>query len=121
MSENSFASRSRAQDSAMADGPVRLVAPDEPLSARPAVAPAGDGEQATLAPREREQLERDFAEIERVAAILREAEPALESFTRTPPAAGKPHSLWPLIVLLWISSALLAAVSAVIAFAIFVG
>jgi hypothetical protein len=59
---------------------------------------------------DRDQLERDFADIERAAAALRRAEPALESWTQ-PMAAPvrKPRPLWLLIGLLWLSTALVTA------------
>jgi hypothetical protein len=68
-----------------------------------------------------DQLAADIAEIERAAAALRKAEPALEEWTERPRrAAGKPRSIWLLIGVLWLSSALVAA-GAVAAIAAFVG
>jgi hypothetical protein len=83
---------------------------------------------ASLVPSD--QLARDFAEIERVSAALRKAEPALETWTDAPadalrddvPAAAmrKPRPVWLLIGLLWLSTALVT-VGAVAAIARLVG
>jgi hypothetical protein len=77
-----------------------------------------------------DQLARDIAEIERVSAVLRKAEPALETWTDVPadalrddvPAAAlrKPRPVWLLIGLLWLSTALVT-VGAVAAIARLVG
>lgn len=68
-----------------------------------------------------DQLARDQAEIERAAAVLRHAEPALETWTDPPPRiAAKTSPVWLLIGALWLSSALLT-VGAVVAIAAFVG
>lgn len=71
---------------------------------------------------ERDELARDFAEIENATAALRKGEPALESWT-TPPAATlakPPRPLWLLIAALWLSTALVAA-GALVAIVMFVG
>lgn len=58
----------------------------------------------------REQLAREIADIERAAAILRLAEPALQTWsTPTIPVLGKPRPLWLLIGVLWLSTALVTA------------
>jgi hypothetical protein len=73
-----------------------------------------------------DQVARDIAEIERAAATLRKAQPALEAWTTgsnnelpavTPP---KPRPVWLLIGLLWLSTAVVAA-GAVAAIARFAG
>lgn len=50
------------------------------------------------------QIARDFAEIERAAAALRRAEPALEIWTAasTDPLVGTPHSVWRSVGLVWL-------------------
>jgi hypothetical protein len=63
-----------------------------------------------LAQRAREQLEREIADIERAAAILRLAAPALQSLsTPVKPVLRKPRPLWLLIGVLWLSTALVTA------------
>jgi hypothetical protein len=72
-------------------------------------------------PAEPDQVARDIAEIERVAAELRRAEPALEAWTDSPPAnPRKPRSVWVIIGALWLSTALVTA-GAVAAIAALVG
>jgi hypothetical protein len=87
-------------------------------------AAASRGAQATAdtsvspAGAESDQLARDIAEIERAAAALRKAEPALESWTNPPAhASPKPRPVWLLISVLWFSTALdtLGAVAAIAA------
>jgi hypothetical protein len=82
------------------------------------------GQTETPAPVD--QVARDIAEIERAAAALRRAEPALETW---PAAAGedppaftphKPRPVWLVIGLLWLSTALVTA-GAVVAIARFAG
>jgi hypothetical protein len=70
---------------------------------------------------EREQIEREYADIERASAALRLAQPALQSWIK-PPAVALPKSqpLWLLIGLLWLSTALVT-VGAVAAIASFAG
>ncbi len=74
-----------------------------------------------LVPTEPDQLARDIAAIERAAAALRKAEPALETWF-SPPAqrSSKPHPVWLLIGVLWVSTALVA-VGAAVAIAALVG
>jgi hypothetical protein len=64
-----------------------------------------------LARMAREQLAREIADIERAAAILRLAEPALQSWSAPamPALAAKPRPLWLLIGVLWLSTALVTA------------
>lgn len=65
-----------------------------------------EGDSAPLAPDDRDQLARDIAEIERASAALREAEPALESWSAPAPTLGSPRPVWLIIGMLWISTAL---------------
>jgi len=69
----------------------------------------------------RDQLARDIADIERAAAALQKAEPALQSWVKPPPPiASRPRPLWLLIGVLWLSTALLT-VGAVVAIVTFAG
>jgi hypothetical protein len=80
--------------------------------APPGASAAGSAADIAALPQgEREQLARDFAEIERATAALRRAEPALESWTAPPPGARlrQPRPVWLLIGVLWLSTALVAA------------
>jgi hypothetical protein len=85
---------------------------------------AGDltEDMGALAQAVRDQLARDIADIEKAAAALRRAEPALESWSTAPPPkpASQPRPLWLLIGLLWLSAALVT-VGAVTAIAIYAG
>jgi hypothetical protein len=74
-----------------------------------------------LAAADRDQLERDIVAIERASAALRQAEPALQSWT-SPPAATmqKPRPVWLLIGVLWLSTALVT-LGAVVAISALVG
>ena len=70
--------------------------------------PLGDNDPDLLAARDREQLARDIAAIERASAALRKAAPELQSW-REPPAATtqyKSRPVWLLIGALWVSTAL---------------
>jgi hypothetical protein len=71
---------------------------------------------------EHDQLARDLAEIERATAVLRRAQPGLESWTvaPAPPPMPTPRPVWLLIGLLWLSTALVTA-GAVVAIAALVG
>jgi len=70
---------------------------------------------------ESDQLAHDLAEIERAAAALRLAEPALESWASPPTQTlAKPRPVWLLIGLLWLSTALFT-VGAVVAIHALVG
>ncbi len=76
--------------------------------ARPALTPESLGELTESA---REQLTREFADIEAATAALREGEPALESWSK-PKAASltqKPRPVWLIIGVLWLSTAILTA------------
>jgi len=88
------------------------------------VALRGDFEQITTgthAQGVRDQLAREVAEIEAAIAALRQAEPALESWTHPPAApARKPRPVWVLIGVLWLSTALVTA-GAVVAIATLAG
>jgi hypothetical protein len=69
----------------------------------------------------RDQLAREVADIEAATAVLRRAEPALESWTKAPAnTGGKPRPVWLLIGVLWLSTALVTA-GAVVAIASLVG
>ena len=69
----------------------------------------------------RDQLAREVADIEAATAVLRRAEPALESWTKAPAnTGGKPRSVWLLIGVLWLSTALVTA-GAVVAIASLAG
>jgi hypothetical protein len=73
---------------------------------------------ASPAGTECDQVARDIAEIERAAAALRRAEPALESWTNPPAHTNpKPRPVWLLIAVLWFSTAVvtLGAVAAIAA------
>jgi hypothetical protein len=73
-------------------------------SAAPALGPAGQS-AATAA----HQLTRDVAEIERAAAALRRAEPALEPRAPEPETIGEARtsrSIWPLIGVIWLTAVL---------------
>ena len=95
------------------------------LGAVPPNSAAGDGvladDSGALTPADPDQLARDIAAIERAAAALRKAEPALESWSNPPtPAGRKPRPVWLLIGLLWVSTALVT-VGAAVAIAALVG
>lgn len=86
----------------------------------PTLAEASADDGAEQSQTVREQLARDIADIESATAVLRRAEPALESWTDSPATAlRKPGPVWFLIGLLWLSTAL--AVGAVVAIATFAG
>ena len=69
----------------------------------------------------RDQLAREVADIEAATAALRQAEPALESWTKEPANAGpQPRPVWLLIGVLWLSTALVTA-GAVVAIATLAG
>lgn len=53
-----------------------------------------------------DQLERDVAAIERASAILRRAKPALQSWAEAAPHPDTPRSLWQIIGMLWLATAL---------------
>jgi hypothetical protein len=93
--------------------PVRAgIVPLEPAQGDNAN-PAED--KALTDPAVRDQLARDFAEIEAATAALRKAEPALESWTKTEETtvAPKPRPVWLLVGALWLSTALVIAIAAV--------
>jgi hypothetical protein len=93
---------------------LRRIAPDDDRS--------GDTNGADpLAETVHDQLARELADIESASAALRQAEPALESWTGEPaPSGPKPRPVWLLIGVLWLSTALVAA-SAVIVIVALVG
>jgi hypothetical protein len=107
--------------------PTSAPADSRVPSSRPRrVAPEGErGDLAAgadaLAETVHDQLAREFADIESASAALRQAEPALQSWSGEPaPSGPKPRPVWLLIGLLWLSTALVAA-SAVIVIAALVG
>ena len=70
-------------------------------------AQASADSSASPASAESDQLSRDIADIERAAAALRRAEPALESWSSVPAYANpKPRPVWLLVAVLWFSTAL---------------
>jgi hypothetical protein len=61
-----------------------------------------------------EQLARDLADIERATAALRQAEPALQSWSQPLTAAVRtPRPLWVLMGVLWLSAAVVTVGAAV--------
>jgi hypothetical protein len=69
----------------------------------------------------RDQLARELSDIEAATAVLRQAEPGLESWTKQPAnPAHKPRPVWLLIGVLWLSTALVTA-GAVVAIATLAG
>jgi hypothetical protein len=99
-------------DSPMSTSPPPLALPREPS---PRQSPVGEWGSSTagaepLPESVRAQLAREFADIELAAAALRRAEPALESWSgEASPSGPKPHPVWLLVGLLWLSTALVAA------------
>jgi len=109
-----FSADSTASDAALADG-------DTVTAARRAGTDVGADDAARLASAESDQLARDIAAIERAAAALRKAEPALESWSNPPAQTSrKPRPVWLLIGVLWVSTALVT-VGAAVAIAVLVG
>ena len=84
---------------------------------RRSVADTGADGADRQAKADRDQLARDHDDIERTTALLCNAEPALQSWTRPAAALRPTRSVWLLIVALWISTALVAA-GAVVAIAV---
>lgn len=83
--------------------------------------PASTDSVGSPLPSEPDQLARDIAEIERVSAVLRKVEPALQSWPNPPaPTIGKPRPVWLLVGVLWISTAIVT-VGAAVAIAALVG
>lgn len=105
--------------------PSREPAPIEPFakgfeqeSGRGAAAPiatAAEIEEARALKRAAsEQLARDLADIERATAALRQAEPALQSWSQPVTAAVHvPRPLWVMIGVLWLSAAIVTVGAAV--------
>jgi hypothetical protein len=78
-------------------------------------------DDGALAQTVRDQLAREVADIEAATAMLRRAEPALESWTTEPASPNaKPRPVWLLIGVVWLSTALVT-VGAVVAIATFAG
>ena len=107
--------------SAGADADITSLQPGKPEAA---LLPGHDQltqDASSLAQTVREQLAREVADIEAATAALRQAEPALESWTEEPAnPAHKPRPVWLLIGVLWLSTALLTA-GAVVAIATLAG
>jgi hypothetical protein len=81
----------------------------------------GEFAEDAMAQTVRDQLAREVADIEAATAVLRRAEPALESWTKAPAnTGGKPRPVWLLIGVLWLSTALVTA-GAVVAIASLAG
>jgi hypothetical protein len=134
MSEQTFGpirrDAGRAEDDAiLIESPLQVTAPalngqgSGEADSWPADTASGDSEEVdieearTLALMAREQLARDYADIESATAALRRAEPALQSWSRdTVPAAAKPQPLWLVIGALWLST-VIVTVGAVVAIA----
>jgi len=96
----------RAEANAVSEEIRRLDAAHEVTAV-----PADDA--GLLADAARDQLDRDIAAIERAAAALRRADPALEVWTDPPPPTmQKPRPVWLLIGVLWLSTALVTLVAA---------
>jgi len=92
-----------------ADDTAKVVA--EPVVDAPTLVAAAD----------RAQLDRDIAAIEKASAALRRADPAMETWTDTPPPVmQKPRPVWLLIGVLWLSTALIT-IGAVFAISAMVG
>jgi hypothetical protein len=110
-----------ARPSGNTDGDAVLIELQGFGAARSEVFPAAGNDDGSLTQIDREQLERDIAEIEYATAALRKGEPALESWTSPPTVSiQKPRPLWLLIGVLWLSTALVT-VGAVVAIATLVG
>ncbi len=101
------------QPSGGEDGDVALSEIDAFDTAPPAGPNGAAREDGALAPAD--QVALDIAEIERAAAALRRAEPALEAWTTSssneplPVTPRNPRPVWLLVGLLWLSTALVAA------------
>jgi hypothetical protein len=83
-----------------------------PDSCSVAIAPKSFAPVAAFAPVAPDQLARDMAEIERAAAALRHAEPALEPGVPETETASEPrtsHSIWPLICIVWLTAVLVVS------------
>jgi hypothetical protein len=107
MSEHSF--RSLPSDPSSGDA---LVLADRALD--PAGRRATDKDTTDIGELlrfEQQQLEREYADIERASAALRLAQPELESWIKqsSPRAVAKSRPLWLLISILWLSTALVTA------------
>jgi hypothetical protein len=104
MSEQHLGTRSLSR-SLHRSGSGIVIDPRE--ASAPPSPPAGPPSAGVPAQLEKDQLARDIADIERAAAALRRAEPALQSWSRPHmPTGAKPRPLWLLIGLLWLSTAI---------------
>jgi hypothetical protein len=116
MSEHYLGSRSSGYSH---DGAILIERRRDALGGRRASDNAED--KNALRQFEQDQLERDIADIERAAAALRIAEPALVSWIKpATPILPKMRPLWLLIGVLWLSTALVTA-GAVVAIASLAG
>jgi len=92
----------------MSEQSLGSLPPDHAGADAVSLEPRGDSQALTRF--EQDQLAREFADIERATAALRLGEPALQSWTKpAAPAAAKPRSLWLLIGILWLSTAIVTA------------
>jgi hypothetical protein len=80
----------------------------------------GGDSSGWIAAADGDQFKRDLAAIERTAAILRRAEPALQSSAEPTPRVGTPRPLWLVIGALWLSTALVT-LTAIFAVRVLVG
>jgi hypothetical protein len=120
MSEQTLGSSPKGRSTGEA---ILIEAPglDELRAGRGSVSQEDLESARALAQLARDQLARDIADIEHASAALRQAEPALQSWTGRPAASAlKPRPLWLLIGVLWVSTALVTA-GAVVVIAAFAG
>jgi len=104
-------SQDQVRLSAAAAGAINTGADDALRREPPVAKPASDADPLTVA--DRDQLEREIAAIERACAALRRAEPELQFWTDPPPPSlQKPRSVWLIIGVLWLSTALATIVAA---------
>jgi hypothetical protein len=76
--------------------------------------PVAIDDAETLIHAANEQLARDLADIEHASAVLRNAKPALQTWSRPAvPIAVKVRPLWLIIGILWISTAIVTVGAAV--------
>ena len=80
----------------------------------------GETDLGWIAAADNDQFARDIAAIERAAATLRRAEPALQSWAEPPASLNTPRPLWLVIGMLWVSTAFVA-LSAVFALRVLAG
>jgi hypothetical protein len=99
------------------------IVPLEDARREPAAQDAGESpaDAGAFAQTTNDEVAREVADIEAATAALRKAEPALESWNKSPEAAArKPRPLWLIVGVLWLSTALVTA-GAVVAIATLAG